>query len=97
MQVCCLAETPSSGYESSIRLARALADSRLLPAGELGIFYEDLYQLVKPLHEVIRLLPVLYIVADHGSSITTTLIRTALLMDLGGLAADLSTTRSFLQ
>jgi len=60
-QVCCLAETSSSGYESWIRLARALADSRLLPAGELGIYYRDLYHLVKPLHEVIRLLLALYI------------------------------------
>jgi len=60
-QVCCLAETSSSGYESWIRLARALADSWLLPAGELGIYYQDLYHLVKPLHKVICLLLALYI------------------------------------
>jgi hypothetical protein len=33
----------------------ALAYSRVFPAGEQGIFYEDLYHLVKPLHEVSHL------------------------------------------
>ena len=37
----------------------------MLPTGELGIFYEDLYYLVKPLHMVIHLasLPLL---SNHG-------------------------------
>ena len=34
----------------------ALVNSRVFPAGEPGIFYEDLYDLVKPLHEVSHLL-----------------------------------------
>ena len=33
-----------------------LAYSRVFPTGEPGILYEDLYDLVKPLHEVNHLL-----------------------------------------
>jgi len=66
-QVCIRAETSSPGYESWTRLARDL-DSWVLPTGELGIFYADLYHLVKPLHEVIHL-PLLLVfppfVPDH--------------------------------
>jgi hypothetical protein len=52
IQVFSVAETSTPWYESLRRLPRAFANSLVLPTGEQGVYYDDLYHLVKPLHEV---------------------------------------------